>query len=297
MNREPRTLSVGVMAHNEAADIGAALDDLCAQQTPGWTAEAIVVVCGGCTDGTEAVVRAAAARDPRVRLVVEERREGKASAVNRFLREASGDVMVLANADLRIPPGSLARLVAPLAEPTVGMTGGRPIPVNRPGRFVGFLVTLQWALHHEVALRRPKLGEFVAFRRVVGPLPAGTIADEATLEALVSARGYRLAYVPEAVVQNNGPETVRDFLRQRRRNAAAHRRLRRATGYRVSTASWWDVLRALRALRLRGLRTWCWALAGGALELAARCASWWYRGAGADGTAWPMILSTKRLAD
>lgn len=291
------TVAIGVMAYNEAADIGALLVDLCAQETPGWVVEAIVAVCSGSTDGTEAVVRAAAARDPRVRLVVQERREGKASAINRFLREAPGDVMVLANADLRIPPGSLARLLAPLAHPAVGMTGGRPVPLNRPDRFLGFLATLQWALHHEVAMRHPKLGEFVAFRRVVGALPAGTIADEATLEALVSARGYRLAYVPEAVVRNKGPETVGDFLRQRRRNAAAHCRLRRATGYRVATDSWRDVLRALRALRLRGPRTWCWVGAGGALELAARCASWWYRGVDGDGAAWPMILSTKRLAD
>ena len=44
--------------------------------------------------------------------------------------------------------------------------------------------------------------------------------------------GYEIRYVPEAVVHNKGPETVGDFIRQRRRIAAGHLHLLKSQGYR-----------------------------------------------------------------
>ena len=48
----------------------------------------IIVIASGCTDDTESIVQSWAERDRRISLVVEPRREGKAAAVNRFLKEA-----------------------------------------------------------------------------------------------------------------------------------------------------------------------------------------------------------------
>jgi cellulose synthase/poly-beta-1,6-N-acetylglucosamine synthase-like glycosyltransferase len=70
---------------------------------------------------------------------------------------------------------------------------------------------------------------------LVRGLPPESAVDEATLEQRVSSAGYRLAYVPEALVHNHGPETLRDFIRQRRRIAAGHYWLRAVSGYSVST--------------------------------------------------------------
>jgi biofilm PGA synthesis N-glycosyltransferase PgaC len=125
------------------------------------------------------------------------------------------------------------------------MTGARPIPVNRKDTFIGFTVHLMWALHHKIAIQTPKLGELVAFRNFVREIPKDTAVDEASIEAIMREAGYDLRYVPEAVVNNKGPETVRDFLKQRRRIAAGHKNLTRSQNYTVSTSSSLKILGVL----------------------------------------------------
>jgi len=77
------------MAHNEEANIGQLLQRLLEQQLTTVTIAEIIVVASGCTDRTEEIVRQWAARDERVKLLTQPMREGKASGVNLFLREAS----------------------------------------------------------------------------------------------------------------------------------------------------------------------------------------------------------------
>ena len=59
--------------------------------------------------------------------------------------------------------------------------------------------------------------------------------DEASIEAIIRKAGYKLCYVPDAIVRNKGPENIRDFLKQRRRIAAGHKHLMIEERYEVST--------------------------------------------------------------
>src|SRR5438093_491776 len=78
------TCSIGVMAYNEERNIGQLLEALRVQALLSCRLAEIVVVASGCTDRTEGIVETAARRDPRVRLVRQTRREGKARAINIF---------------------------------------------------------------------------------------------------------------------------------------------------------------------------------------------------------------------
>ncbi|MER3403832.1 MAG: hypothetical protein C4289_00520, partial [Chloroflexota bacterium] len=118
--------SVGVMAHNEAANIGSLLDALLVQRTSLCEIAEIVVIASGCTDATEEIVGEFSRRDRRVKLLLQARREGKASAINLFLRYAKSDILVLESADTVPLPTTIERLVAPFTDPEIGMTGGRP---------------------------------------------------------------------------------------------------------------------------------------------------------------------------
>jgi hypothetical protein len=82
-----------------------------------------------------------------------------------------------------------------------------------------------------MALRWPKLGELVAFRKVIDTIPSNTSTDEVALEALISAKGFRLVYAPDAVVYNRGPQTFPDFILQRRRIFAGHLHIASTLGY------------------------------------------------------------------
>jgi GGDEF domain-containing protein len=238
--------SVGVMAYNEEANIGPALDSILRQQPSAGRITELIVVASGCEDRTAAIVADIAASDRRVRLIEQERREGKASAINLFIGASHAPVLVMVSADVLVEDSALDALLRHFDDPTVGMVGGHPTPVNGEGTFLGHAVHLQWRLHDRIARRAPKLGEIVAFRNVVPSIPLDTAVDEISIQALISQLGYRLVYEPQAVVYNRGPATVPDFLRQRRRIYAGHLRVRDQQGYSAPTMNAARVARALR---------------------------------------------------
>ena len=96
--------------------------DILAQDAP-FDLE-VIVASDGSTDETAAVVGRIAAADPRVRLL-DLPRGGQTGAQNAIFEAATGEVVVLSDAETRFEPGCLAALVAPFADPRVGCTTGR----------------------------------------------------------------------------------------------------------------------------------------------------------------------------
>jgi cellulose synthase/poly-beta-1,6-N-acetylglucosamine synthase-like glycosyltransferase len=292
------TVAVGIPAFNEAATVARAVCALLGQRGPHLNALELVVVASGCTDDTVGEARRAMVDDARGRVLVQARREGKASAIAAFLDAVPrADVYVIAGADGVLEDGALEALVARFDDPTVGMAGGRPVPVNDPGTRLGRVVRLLWEMHHHVALRSPKLGELVAFRRAFDAMPTDTAVDEAAIEALILAGGLRLAYVPEARVRMKGPTTVAEFLRQRRRIHAGHLRLRRASGHAPSTMGLGAILRAALDATPRTPGGILDLATAATLEATARALGAWDATVGGrDHTVWERIPSTKDLA-
>lgn len=232
------TCSIGITAYNEEANIGKLLQLILDQRLQTVAISEIIVVASGCTDRTEEIVREFALRDGRIRLLVQPQREGKASAMNLFIREAQENVLILCSADLQPSLDAVEQLITPFADTEVAMTGCHPVPVNNPDSFMGFAVHLQWQLHHELNMAGGfKGGEMVGFRRVFARIPYHTAVDEASVEPIVRGQGYKVQYCPQAIVNNKGPETVADFIRQRRRIYAGHLDLANLLGYKVSTMS------------------------------------------------------------
>ncbi len=234
--------TVGVFAHNEAHNVRRTLNALLAQQLRTVEITEIIVVASGCTDGTVELAEEVASIHPIVTVDVETIRRGKAAAIKRLTSMARGDIIVLVGADTLPAPTAIEHLLEPFADPAVGMTGARVVPLNAPSRWLGFSVQMLWHVHHRLALRRPKLGELVAFRNVIRNFPEDTSTDEPAIEALIIAQGYLLAYAPNAVVYNRGPETVREFLIQRRRIFAGQMRIALRYRYLTSSLSPWYVL-------------------------------------------------------
>lgn len=266
-------VSVGVCAYNEEKDIGRLLEGLLAQKSGRVVIEEIIVVSDASTDRTHEIVRQMQGAGP-VRLVVLESRQGKYAAVNRFLKEARAQVLVLSSADLLLAEDTIENLCRPfLRDKALGMIGAHPVPRNSADTFFGYVSHLQWALHHRMAVNKPKFGELVALRRVVTELPP-TLVDEEELAAMVQKKGLNLAYAPGALVYNLGPADLRDFFIQRKRIYAGHRMLKKRLGYTPVTYSGLRVLRCLAKgvppeLRGRPL----WLLATILLEVLARCAA------------------------
>ena len=119
---EPPRVSIVMAARDEAARLPARIDNLRALDYPADRLE-VIVVSDGSSDGTLDVlsrhgdlVRTLAA--PAI---------GKAAALNLAIAQASGDVLVFADARQMFAPDALRALVAPLADPAVGGVTGELI--------------------------------------------------------------------------------------------------------------------------------------------------------------------------
>ncbi|MGC8780142.1 MAG: glycosyltransferase [Anaerolineae bacterium] len=227
--------SVGVTAYNEEANIGPLLDALLNQHLHDVEITEIIVIASGCTDNTVPIVERYAAENPLIKLIVQPKREGKTAAINLFLAHAREDICVLESGDTLPAEDSVEHLVRMFADPTVGMVGAHKIPVNTPDHLVGLFTHLRLRLEHQLCLEIPRLGEMIAFRKVLDRIPPDVAMDEAFVEAFIIQRGMSVRYAPDAVVYNTGPDTISDFVRQRRRNHAGHLYLKSKYGYAVSS--------------------------------------------------------------
>ncbi|HET8925042.1 MAG TPA: glycosyltransferase [Candidatus Acidoferrum sp.] len=291
----PIRCSMGIMAYNEEANIGRLLEALVSQRLKSVALTEIVVVASGCTDNTESIVQEWTKRDARIRLLSQEKRAGKASAINDYLPQAQEKILVLCSADLLPEVDTLERLVAPFADPEVGMTTSRPVPVNDPEQFMGFAAHMLWDLHHVINLSNFKAGEMCAIRKIFERIPYHTAVDEASMEPVIRGQGYRVQYVPSAIVYNKGPETVADFLSQRRRIYAGHLAVRDTLGYNVSTMSGSKILGTLLCnldWRPRPF-LWTWAIVG--LEAYGRLLGLRDYKKRRDHQIWEMATTTKQL--
>lgn len=292
------TCSIGIMAYNEEANIGCLLESLLKQRLSVCRMEEIYVVASGCTDRTEDIVRKFTKVDDRIKLLIQERREGKASAINLFLSKAKADIFVLESGDTIPGADTIEKLVTPFLHSAVGMTGCHPVPINPPDIFIGFLVHLMWKLHHRIALQYPKMGELVAFRNIVREIPTDTAVDEASIEAIVTRHGYELKYVEDALVHNKGPENLRDFLKQRRRIAAGHLYVKNTQAHRVSTSSWKHILGPLVKELKGGGKEFLWGGCAVLLEIYGRTLGYYdYYVKKRNPFIWDVATSTKKLRD
>lgn len=117
---EQPVVSVLLAVRDGGAYLGEALASIQAQT---WRAWELVVVDDGSSDGTPAVLAAAARADARIRLFRQERL-GLVAALNRAAAEARGELLARMDADDRAHPQRLARQVEFLtAHPEVGVLG------------------------------------------------------------------------------------------------------------------------------------------------------------------------------
>lgn len=233
--KEKVSVSIGIMAYNEEKNIDKLLNSLLGQILNRVSVTEIIVVSSGSTDNTNQIVQNFAKKHSMIKLTVEKERKGKASAVNLFLALAKKEIVVLIGGDLLPKKNTLENLVLPLLDPKVGIVGSHPIPLNSLKTLMGFAAHLLWNLHHQISLKKPKMGEMVAFRKIFKKIPVLSAVDEANIESLIRGQGYQAVYAPDALVNNKGPESAKEFIAQRRRIYAGHLATKYEYSYEVST--------------------------------------------------------------
>jgi cellulose synthase/poly-beta-1,6-N-acetylglucosamine synthase-like glycosyltransferase len=229
---EPR-LSVVIAAHDEAAAIGPRIANLLALDYPLDRLE-ILIGSDGSTDGTAA--RARAYEGLRVRVFEFEARRGKPSVLNDLMAQATGDLVVLADARQRFERGALRALVAPFADARVGAVSGMVVfPQGSDGRPIGLGSGAYRRLEARLRLAESRVdsaigatGAVYAVRRsLLQPIPEDTVLDDVLIPMRVVRQGFRVVFEPRARALDQAPNTPREEFTRKVRTLAGSLQLLR----------------------------------------------------------------------
>lgn len=291
--------SIGVCVYNEEKNLEKLLDSALSQRLKDVKIDEIILVISGSTDNTLKIAKKYRRLDKRFKILIEKKRKGKASAVNLFIANSRNEILALIGGDLILPKNTVQKLVAKFNDPETGMTGAHPIPINDINSgFTGFAVNMLWELHHRVALKNPKMGEVVAFRKIFRRIPISSSVDEANIEPLIRGQGYLIKYVPQAVIHNKAPTKVEDFIKQRRRIYNGHLAVKYEQSYEVSTMSGASILFCFLSFLKDNPKPKFIILAPAviALEAYSRFLGWWdYKVVKKKHTVWDIAETTKDL--
>ena len=221
-------VSVLVVAQDEAARIGARIENLLAQDYP-KDRLTILIASDGSTDGT--AERARAHQQGNVHVFAFTAPRGKPAVLNDVAPAARGEVLVFADARQRFESGALRALVAPFADPEVGVVSGElMITSAADGNAVGEGASFYW--RYEKFLRRCEsridstvgaTGAIYAIRRALfEPLPADTLLDDVLLACRIVRRGYRAIFEPKARAHDRPAATGDAEFRRKLRTLAGN---------------------------------------------------------------------------
>ena len=127
-------LSVVIPCFNEAATIDGILAAVRASPYPD---KEIIVVDDGSTDGTREKI-SGELRPLIDQLVMHEKNQGKGAALRSGIRAATGDIVIIQDADLEYDPNEYPSLVAPIAEDRADVVYGSRFMGAAPHRVLYF---------------------------------------------------------------------------------------------------------------------------------------------------------------
>ena len=215
-------LSIIVPAYNEEVNAVRSLESLLRLDYPDFE---VVFVDDGSRDATHALVTAAFAGHPRVR-VLSKPNGGKASALNYGIEYAESEFMVCIDADTQLDPAALRHLMSHFDTPEVGAVAGN-VKVGNERNLLTRWQAIEYITSQNFDRRAFELlgcitvvpGAIGAFRRAAlyaaGGFTTDTLAEDCDLTIRLQRAGYAITYAPRAVAVTEAPETVGMFLKQR----------------------------------------------------------------------------------
>lgn len=215
------SLSLVVVAHNEAAAISSKLENVFALDYPSAQME-VLVASDGSDDGTNELVAGFA--HPALQLL-ECARAGKIPALNAAAAKAKGDILVFSDANSMFAPDALRSLVAPFADPSVGAVGGDQRYVKESGGHMASVgERLYWSYDRMLKSLQSRSGSMTSAtgaihavrRELFRPVPLGVSDDFVTSTRAIRA-GKRLAFAGDAIAYETvSPSEEAEFSRKSR---------------------------------------------------------------------------------
>ena len=141
-------LSVIIPTYNESATIAEIIKRVKAAPLPSNIQKEIIVVDDGSRDGTREILKTI----PDIRYIFHDQNLGKGGAVKTGFRNATGDIVIIQDADLEYDPNDFSAMVKPILDGKTRVTNGVRIPPKRDDRRKKSFYWISWFGNHIITL-------------------------------------------------------------------------------------------------------------------------------------------------
>jgi glycosyltransferase involved in cell wall biosynthesis len=208
-------VSIIIPTHNEAADIQQTLDSLVALD---YENKEIIVVDAS-QDETPQIVRSYSSK--QVKLIIQSRGKGRAAARNEGILSARGEIVIILNADVRLPRDFIQRIHKHYqAGADYVLVESRVTNVEKlPARYAQVLHEYYFPPHPEIESRMNWTEGFSCRRSAalaVGLFPEGETfpliaGEDGWFGEKLAAAGYKKIFDRSIVVTHIAPASIKDF--------------------------------------------------------------------------------------
>ena len=221
---EPSTVSVIIAAYNEEELIEEKINNCLSLNYPENKLQ-LIFITDGSSDRTADIVR----KYSRIKLLHEDKRLGKMSAIKRAMPFVSGDVTVFTDANTFLNEDALMHLIKHYQNPRIGAVAGeKKILVNQSADASsageGFYWKYESALKkwdYELYSNVGAAGELFSIRtNLYQPVETDTIIDDHMIAMRIAEKGYIIAYEPNAYAMETASADSKEELKRKIRIAA-----------------------------------------------------------------------------
>jgi peptidoglycan-N-acetylglucosamine deacetylase len=215
-------VSIIVPAYNEEINAVVSLNNLLKTDYPNFE---IIFIDDGSKDSTYEKVSAAFKNNPRLK-VLSKPNGGKASALNYGIAQSKADFVVCIDADTKLLPDAVSKLMAHFYDENVGAVAGNVKVGNEVNlitrwQAIEYITSQNFDRKAFAAVNAITVvpGAIGAFRKKAieeaGAFTTDTLAEDCDLTVRILRCGYLIKNENDAIALTEAPETVKMFLKQR----------------------------------------------------------------------------------
>jgi len=216
------SLTVGIPAHNEQANIASILKTILNQKADRYRLDKILVMCDGCTDRTDVIVNKLAKKYSLITCINDHKRIGKTARVKQIFALNTSQVVVLLDADvLPVQDDFLEQLIKKFDDKKVGLVAADVLPIKSE-KFIGKML-YTWTLMWTEARKQVNNGNYVynfrgpafALRKSLAKIiesPDSIVSQSQFIYLFTKRKGWKTLFTKDATVLFSLPETIADYI-------------------------------------------------------------------------------------